>query len=109
MSDDGYWAFARVLSDGVGGPDLWTTEPSLVDEVLAELQNLIPSARVAHSDSGYEKLHIRWVRFDRLQGLHTETPHAIVGILCDLGWEPLSEYEFRKRYRSAASEMHKEG
>jgi hypothetical protein len=94
MSDDEYWAFAKV--DCVGPrPRLWTTEPSVVDQVLAELQTLIPSARVADSDPTCEMLGIRWMTFDRLQGMDKSVSGSIFAILCRLGWEPFSEYELR--------------
>jgi len=87
---------------------LWTTEPSLVDEVLAELKTLIPSARVEESDVDYEKLGLRQVRFD-LQGPDRATSAAIVAILCKLGWEPLSAWEFRKPVPSDGSDTHEPG
>ena len=109
MSGTERWAFAAVAaSTSSWGPGLWTTEPSLVDEVLVGLQKLVPSARVKASDAGYEKMGIRRATFDRLQGLDYAVDDAIVAILCDLGWEPLSHWEFRRRFNSPRSSTNAE-
>jgi hypothetical protein len=97
MSDE-YWAYARARR--IGRPELWTTEPTVVDQVLAELQKLVPSARVASSDPVFEKLGIRMVTIDRLQDMDIQAPLAIVAILCKLGWEPLGRFEGGFQFRT---------
>jgi len=97
MSETDRWALAEaVLRNERAG--LWTTEPSLVDEVLLKLQEITPSAHIASSHSDFEKFGVRLVTFDRLQGMDLAAQNGIVAILCELGWEPLSRFEFRKRY-----------
>jgi hypothetical protein len=79
-----------------------------VDEVLEALQKLVPSARIAASDRGFERLGIRRVTFDHLDGLDYEVCYWLIARLCELGWEPFDGLEspgirLRKRYRTMDS------
>lgn len=102
MSGTERWELAEAVfrNERAG---LWTTHPPLVDEVLLKLQELIPSARIAHSDPRFEKLGVRLVAFELLDGTDIAARSAIAGIPCKLGWEPLSQFGFRKRYSSLDS------
>ena len=108
MSETGRWALAEaVFRNQRAG--LWTTRPELVDEVLLKLQDIIPSARIAGSDSGSERFGVRLVTFDQMQGLDLVAQHGIVAILCELGWEPRGQFEFRRFYPSDGPETHEPG
>ena len=97
MSGTDWWELAEAVfrNERAG---LWTTYPPLVDEVPLKLQEMIPSARIAYSDPRFEKLGVRLVAFERLEGMDIAARSAIAGILCKLGREPLGQFEFRKGY-----------